>query len=98
MNGNPDFVAKKTSKYFKAGITWGKITSGTFSVRFSDTGAIFSDAGMKAFPKGSTDILQVAGYLNSRASISFLSILSATLNFEQGNISRIPYVQSLAIL
>ncbi|MBY3093308.1 BREX-1 system adenine-specific DNA-methyltransferase PglX [Rhizobium laguerreae] len=92
LKGNPDFVAKNPSKYFLAGVTWGKITSGDFSARYTPEGSIFSDAGMKAFPldeDGSP--LPILGLLNSRIAPFFLSAFSETMNFEQGDIARIPF-------
>ena len=92
LKGNPDFVAKNPGKYFHPGVTWGKITSGDFSSRFTPKGSIFSDAGMKAFPleDGATP-LPILGLLNSAVAPFFLSAFSETMNFEQGDIARIPF-------
>ena len=90
LNGNPNFVAKNPDKYFLSGITWGKITSGSFSARYSPEGSIFSDAGMKAFCP-TNDLFSIAGFFNSNITPIFLSALSETLNYEQGNIARLPY-------
>ena len=92
LKGNPDFVAKNPGKYFLPGVTWGKITSGDFSSRFTPEGSIFSDAGMKAFPleDGATP-LPILGLLNSTVAPFFLSAFSETMNFEQGDIARIPF-------
>lgn len=92
LKGNPDFVAKNPSKYFLPGVTWGKITSGDFSSRFTPVGSIFSDAGMKAFPlDDGTTPLPILGLLNSKVAPFFLSALSETMNFEQGDIARLPF-------
>ncbi|UNH40847.1 BREX-1 system adenine-specific DNA-methyltransferase PglX (plasmid) [Moellerella wisconsensis] len=89
LNGNPDFVAKNSNEYFKPGVTWGKITGGSFSSRFSPEGAIFSDAGMKVVCTGS-DALYIQGLLSSKVFPYFLANLSETLNYEAGNIGRVP--------
>jgi len=91
LNGNPDFVAKNSSEYFKEGITWGKITSSKFSSRYSMSGAVFSDAGMKVICEGK-DALFYQGLLSSKVFSYLLSCLSETLNFEAGNIGRVPVV------
>jgi hypothetical protein len=92
LKGNPDFVAKNPSKYFLPGVTWGKITSGDFSSRYTPQGSIFSDAGMKAFPlNDGTTPLPILGLLNSTVAPFFLSAFSETMNFEQGDIARIPF-------
>ncbi|PFQ44847.1 SAM-dependent methyltransferase [Bacillus cereus] len=76
--------------YFKEGITWSKIISSHFSIRYSDTGFIFSDAGMKLFShKG---LLYYLALMNSKVFSLIISQLSSTMNFEQGNISRVPVV------
>ena len=92
LKGNPDFVAKNPGKYFLPGVTWGKITSGDFSARFTPQGSIFSDAGMKAFPlEDNESPLTILGILNSKIASLFLSVFSETMNFEQGDIVRIPF-------
>ena len=90
LKGNPDFVAKNSDYYFQAGITWGKVTSGAFSTRFSENGYIFSDAGMKIFVSSSKTTQSFLGLLNSKIIEQVLLCISPTLNFEQGSISQIP--------
>ncbi|MBD3725275.1 MAG: Eco57I restriction-modification methylase domain-containing protein, partial [Flavobacteriaceae bacterium] len=91
LNGNPDFVAKNSKYYFKPGVTWGKITSSSFSCRFTNEGFIFSDAGSKIPTDNIEDAINITAYLNSVVAIHFLSMLSPTLNFEQGTLAAIPY-------
>ena len=76
--------------YFYNGLTWGKITSGSFSVRYSPTGNIFSDAGMKIIFSDSEPNLTILGFLNSKSCPVYLSCFSETLNFEKGNIAKLP--------
>ncbi|MDM8516196.1 BREX-1 system adenine-specific DNA-methyltransferase PglX [Desulfobacterales bacterium HSG16] len=91
LNGKPDFVAKNPSKYFLEGITWGKITSSDFSARFSFPGSLFSDAGMKAFSKINGNPYSICGFFNSKLCNYFLGVISQTLNYEQGNIAKLPF-------
>jgi hypothetical protein len=91
LNGNSDFVVKNQQFYFREGITWTKITSSTFSVRYSDYGFIFSDAGMKVFI--SEDLIgYLCAFLNSKLVNKLLGALSETMNYEQGNIERLPLI------
>lgn len=94
LKGNPDFVAKNPSKYFLPGVTWGKVTMGAFSARYSPKGAVFSDAGMKAFQNNAADLFSINGFFNSRVTPYFLAAISETINYEQGNISRLPYINT----
>ncbi|MFT6905277.1 MAG: type II restriction/modification system DNA methylase subunit YeeA [Oleiphilaceae bacterium] len=90
LNGNPDFVAKNQAFYFAPGITWGKITSGSFSIRKDSAGFIPSDAGMKLYTESEDAENLLLGLLNSRVAKQILASLSQTINFEQGTIKRIP--------
>ncbi|WP_287127357.1 BREX-1 system adenine-specific DNA-methyltransferase PglX, partial [Desulfobacter sp.] len=81
------------SFYFRKGVTWTKVSSSSFSVRLTDAGHIFSDAGMKAFTDDSESNFSLAGFLNSKLTAYFLRAFSETINFEQGNIARLPIKQ-----
>jgi hypothetical protein len=76
--------------YFRPGVTWTKISSGDFGCRFTPAGFIFSDAGMKLFHSNENELLKLAGFLNSRVADRLLGCLSETINYEQGNVARLP--------
>jgi type II restriction/modification system DNA methylase subunit YeeA len=86
----PRSRAQNMDFYFKPGVTWGKITSGSFSARQTGIGFVFSDAGMKAFAKKNEQLNVLTGLLNSAVATLALRSLSETLNFEQGQIANIP--------
>ena len=73
--------------YFKESISWSKINSGNFSMRFFPKSFIFADAGMSIFIKDNKEIL---GLCNSKVLNLCLGLLSPTLNFEVGHISKLP--------
>ncbi|MGP6140550.1 BREX-1 system adenine-specific DNA-methyltransferase PglX [Jeotgalibaca sp. A127] len=78
-------------KYFLEGVTWGKISSASFSSRYSPTGFLFSDSGMKI--TGETDkIKYILAFLQSSVAPEFLKVFSETIHYETGNISRIPII------
>ncbi len=89
-SGNLRSRPQNLDYYFSPGITWTKVSSGSFSVRMTSKGHIFSDAGMKAFAATEKKLYSLAGLLNSKLTSFFLAALSETINFEQGNISRVP--------
>ena len=74
--------------FFKPGITWTKISSSRFSCRIHGKGYIFSDASNGAFPAENESFY--LAFLNSRVADSYLKVLSPTLNFKAGDISKIP--------
>ena len=75
--------------YFKKGITWNAISSNHFCVREHIEGSIFSNAGMVCICE-EKDYLYFHGLLNSVVPARILSILSPTLNFNAGDIKRLP--------
>ncbi|WP_455794755.1 BREX-1 system adenine-specific DNA-methyltransferase PglX [Clostridium butyricum] len=90
----PDFVVKNSKYYFKRCISWSKVTSGNFSLRYFENGFIFSDAGMAIFCDDINDLMYFLGLLNSKISTKILKILSPTMNFESGHIGKIPVIIS----
>ncbi len=79
--------------YFKPSLTWTKISSGSFSIRYTQNGFIFSDASNGIFPDNQNDILELTSLLNSKVAKEYLSALSPTLNFKSGDIGKIPYLE-----
>ena len=91
LKGKYEFVVKNESYYFLQGITWSKVTTYSFSSRFTENGFLFSDAGMKITMK--EDVFKYIGaFLNSNLVNELLKIISPTLNYEQGNISKLPVI------
>lgn len=77
--------------YFKSGITWSDITSGSFSGRFCENGFLFDVQGSSSFPKKDI-LLYVLGFLNSSVSQELLRMLNPTLHTQVGDLSRLPLV------
>ena len=75
--------------YFKKGITWNAISSNAFCVREHLEGSIFSNAGMVCICK-EDEYLYFHGLLNTIIPSKILSVLSPTLNFNAGDIKRLP--------
>lgn len=82
---------QNTQYYFKKGLTWSALTSGTFSVRYTPGGALFGSGGYCAFV--SDDKLKyILALMNNKVDLLFLSLVSPTLNFEVGHIKTIPVI------
>lgn len=76
--------------YFKESISWSKVSSTNFSMRFYQKGFIFADAGMSYFSK--ENLKYILGISNSKLINKFLAVLSPTLNFEAGHLALIPLI------
>ncbi len=82
---------QNTQFYFKESLTWSALTSGDFSVRWSDRGALFGSGGYCAFVAPES-IKYVLALMNSKVNSVFIKIVSPTLNYEVGHIKTIPVV------
>jgi len=87
----PKGQTKNEHKYFSKGMTWSRISSGDFSVRFHPNGFIMGDAGPSAFAPDK-NFLYILAYLNSKISLNNLLIMNPTLNYQVGNISNLPII------
>ena len=82
---------QNTESYFKESISWSKVSSSNFSMRFYQKGLLFADAGMSYF--SNENLKYILGLSNSKLINKILSLLSPTLNFEVGHISNIPIIK-----
>lgn len=78
--------------YFLESATWGAVTSGPPSFRYTPPGFIFSSGGSSLFSKDS--LLSVVGSLNSTPVSRLLQTLTPTMNFVPGDVARMPVVNS----
>jgi len=86
-----------TDYYFRDCITWSKISSAAAAFRYRPRGSIFDVAGACIFLEGDNPY-RLLGLLNTRITYAVLRVLSPTLNFEGGQVSSIPIVESPELL
>lgn len=82
---------QNTQFYFQDGLTWSALTSGSFSVRWQEKGALFGSGGYCAFVEDNLKFFVLA-LLNSKVTDAFIQFVSPTLNYEVGHIKTIPVV------
>ena len=83
---------KSISEYFKSSISWSKISSGSVAFRYYPAGHIFDVAGCSIFFRKKEEKIFSLGFLNSKVVSQLLKILSPTLNYEAGDIARLPII------
>lgn len=83
---------RSESFYFLESVTWGSITSGPASFRYSPPGYLFSSGGSCMFPVDS--ISNILLQMNSSFTSNILRALTPTLNYVAGDISRIPVIKN----
>ncbi len=87
---SPGGRLKNQDCYFVENVSWSKISSGDFSVRYFPSGFIFDVAGSAMFTASISDLRLLCGALNSKVSHFILKALSPTLNYEAEHIRKIP--------
>jgi len=87
---NPRWVVKNPNYYFKEGATFSFLTISNLSVRYMPAGFIFDVAGSSIFPK-KTNIYLLIAILNSKVSTYLIKLLNPTVNYQAGDLARLPY-------
>ena len=93
-NGKLASRPQNTKYYFKKGITWNKLSSSRFAVKFKETGYIYDDTSRSAFIENENELFYLTGFLCSRVSYEYLKILNPTMSYTNGDLERIPYIFS----
>lgn len=79
--------------YYREGGTWSAISSSSFSVRYFPEGFLFLNAGMAIYAEHN-QLLYLIGFLNSKLSQTYLGLFNEGLNYNQGDIAKLPIVKS----
>lgn len=88
---------KNQDCYFKSSVSWSKISSGIFAVRYFPEGFIFDVAGSSIFYDNQEDIMLFTGFLNTKFVKLLLKMLSPTLNYEAEHLCKLPILDSVQI-
>lgn len=92
---NYDLLAKSGNHlpsrtfYFHPGITWSS-TGNAFSARINNSGNLFSGKGAAAFPGSKKSSIVLLSIFNSSIIDFLLTFMSATLDYNVGNLKSIP--------
>ena len=89
LKNNPKAYIRNSDYYFRPFITWSKISSGAPSFRWFGHGFTFADAGMSYCVADEAWLKYYLGLLNSKLCTTQLAILSPTMNYEAGHISKV---------
>ena len=80
---------KNRQFYFLPAVTWSSISSGVFSTRYVSAGYLPEHAG-NCFYANESMLALIQGVANSSIAMFFMSLLSPSLNFNVGDVARIP--------
>lgn len=90
IKDNPGSVLRNKDFYLKEGLTWSTLSTNNIAVRYSKEGFLFDTKGSMCFTKQMYNQYYLLALLNSKVSMKFLNILSPTLDFNPGALSKIP--------
>ncbi|CAB1245750.1 BREX-1 system adenine-specific DNA-methyltransferase PglX [Clostridiaceae bacterium BL-3] len=84
-------VIRNEDFYFKKGVTWSLVSTFNFAARLSQQGFLFDVGGSSIFPK-ETFLEYVLALMNSKITYEVLKIIAPTINFQVGDIKKIPLI------
>ena len=75
---------------FKKGITWSTLTNSNLSLRYSPIGTLSETKGSVCYPKATEYNNYVLGFLNSCIINKIIKIISPTIDYHEGPLSKLP--------
>ena len=85
-------VIRNPQFYFKEGITWSSLGGQALSMRYSPQGFLFESKGSVCFLKDPNNLKYLLGLTNTKVIDCMLLILSPTLDYHEGPMSRVPMI------
>ncbi|MER5061139.1 BREX-1 system adenine-specific DNA-methyltransferase PglX [Providencia stuartii] len=76
--------------FFKPGLTWSAISSSYFSCRLVEVGVIPGTGSKSLYKLSESETYKIIAFLNSRVANYYLKLFSPTLNFEAGDVGKLP--------
>ena len=89
---DPEFIIKNRNWYFKEGLTWSTLSSGSLGVRYCFGGFIFDAKGSMAFENENENIKYSIALLNSKVAAHYLEILAPTIDYNIVSLKAVPLV------
>ncbi len=88
----PHSVIANEQFFFKPGLTWSTVTSSNFSIRNFGSGYIFDNGGCCIFGDKET-LFSLLIFMNSKVFTKLYSEINPTLNFQSGDVAKVPYIK-----
>lgn len=88
----PKAYVRARNYYFREGLSWTKISSSKLGVRYAPRGFIFDSAGQTVFADKENE-MYILGLLCSCVAFFILQIINPTINYQVGDIERMPVIQ-----
>ncbi|MCZ4566981.1 BREX-1 system adenine-specific DNA-methyltransferase PglX [Rhodococcus erythropolis] len=92
-NGKRRASVRAEEFYFKPAISYSAVSGTSFSARLSESGFLFDSGGSSVFAEDPCDLQLLTGILCSKIPTFFLQAFNETINFQPGDVARIPVPQ-----
>jgi hypothetical protein len=76
--------------HLKEGFTWSTTTAASFSCRYTEGGFLFDSKGCMGFCFDHNNLKYIIGALNTKVYNEFLKIITPTVDYNPGPVSRVP--------
>lgn len=87
-------VIRNESYFFKAGISWKRIGSTDFFLRYLPEGFIFDQSGDSMFVFDQANLSYILGFVNTKVALGAFEYIAPTLNLTAGNMNKLPIIIS----
>lgn len=78
--------------YFHDSVSWSLVSSAEFGIRYYPTGFVFDIAGSSVFPNSEEKLGYLLGFLASEVAFSCLKLTNPTINFQAGDVRKLPLI------
>lgn len=85
-------VIRNEAHFFQEGISWKRIGSSDFFLRYLPEGFIIDQAGDSMFLQDRGDLYYVLGFVNTNVALLMFKFIAPTLNLTAGNMNKLPIV------
>jgi len=83
-------VIRNSSFFFKEGISWKRIGSTDFFLRYLPQGFIFDQAGDSMFIREPDNLFYVLAFVNTKVALEAFKFIAPTLNLTAGSLNKLP--------
>ncbi|MFM0153097.1 BREX-1 system adenine-specific DNA-methyltransferase PglX [Paraburkholderia sediminicola] len=83
----PKSVIRNPDTYFRHSVSWSKVTTGGFCLRYYPEGFIYDVAGCCIFSDSEDEMFSILGAMNSVVMTEMFAALSPTVNMEVGHVA-----------
>ena len=87
---HPGGRLKNSEYYFREGVTWSVLTSGSISLRYSPKGQLFDSKGSMGFADNTDNLKYCMGFINSQLCNILLEKIVPTLDFNLIYMNKLP--------